>query len=248
MPRKTRRGMEEEWLNEPEGSGEVTSPEGDVPPWASPGYKGYFPLQGKVFYIVAFVGDRPHDVIPREEKGKQKAIPLTDVGEVPRDVSFGSKYMMMPFAAVPVRPENEDGGRIIKYLVERISSLGKFGKIVRMTEFPTANVIQLFGSRWFPVAYDHRREWNDHVFGNAYSENKLYGGPEEGGWYYDAGLPIASIPSLPDEAESWIEYLAQVAGWASKYPVSSVLGHDNYEARIEPWFAEEYPSRKPRYE
>jgi hypothetical protein len=29
---------------------------------------------------------------------------------------------------------------------------------------------------------------------NVYLVSQLYGGPEEGGWYYDAGEPLASVP------------------------------------------------------
>ena len=32
------------------------------------------------------------------------------------------------------------------------------------------------------------------VYINAYSVARCYGGPEEGGWYYDAGTPLASVP------------------------------------------------------
>ena len=32
------------------------------------------------------------------------------------------------------------------------------------------------------------------VYVNAYIVTREYGGPEEGGWYYDAGYPVASMP------------------------------------------------------
>jgi hypothetical protein len=31
-------------------------------------------------------------------------------------------------------------------------------------------------------------------YANAYLTDRLYGGPEEGGWYYDAGEPVMSLP------------------------------------------------------
>ena len=42
------------------------------------------------------------------------------------------------------------------------------------------------------------------VYVNAYIVTREYGGPEEGGWYYDAGYPVASVPvfvvvDIPDE-------------------------------------------------
>ena len=36
-------------------------------------------------------------------------------------------------------------------------------------------------------------------YANAYLTDRLYGGPEEGGWYYDCGEPIMSLPFLVDE-------------------------------------------------
>lgn len=38
------------------------------------------------------------------------------------------------------------------------------------------------------------------IFVNAYEVTRHYGGPEEGGWWYNAGSPLASIPvSIPDD-------------------------------------------------
>lgn len=34
----------------------------------------------------------------------------------------------------------------------------------------------------------------DLLYVNAYSVTRHYGGPEEGGWYFNAGEPLASIP------------------------------------------------------
>ena len=36
--------------------------------------------------------------------------------------------------------------------------------------------------------------WISRVYVNAYEVTREYGGPEEGGWYYDAGEPMASVP------------------------------------------------------
>lgn len=45
------------------------------------------------------------------------------------------------------------------------------------------------------------------VYVNAYEVTRHYGGPEEGGWWYDAGTPIASVPvRIPR------------AGWDGKEP------------------------------
>jgi hypothetical protein len=36
-------------------------------------------------------------------------------------------------------------------------------------------------------------------YANAYLTDRLYGGPEEGGWYYDVGEPVMSLPFLANE-------------------------------------------------
>lgn len=40
---------------------------------------------------------------------------------------------------------------------------------------------------------------------NAYRVSRVYGGPQEGGWYYDAGEPLASIP-IPTRHEKGQTY------------------------------------------
>lgn len=37
---------------------------------------------------------------------------------------------------------------------------------------------------------------------NVYQVGRAYGGPEEGGWYFDHGVPVASIPVEFDD-DSW---------------------------------------------
>lgn len=246
-----RRGMERKWLEEPEGSGEVTTPfEGDVPPWGEPGYEGYFPLEGKVFYIVSYLDDRPEINLGSRKAISEKASPVTDVGPPPTG-PFGSEHIFHPIAAIPVRRENAaESGHLVAYLSDLIKSTGRFGKIVRMAKFPEADIVELPGGRWFPVA-NYQREWPGINFANAYSTNRLYGGPEDGGWWYDTGMPIASIPYPAGDEEArerWKRYLEETVGWTSEHPTSSVLGHDVFETRGDPWFASAYPQEQPHYE
>jgi len=39
------------------------------------------------------------------------------------------------------------------------------------------------------------------VYVNVYLVDRFYGGPEEGGWYYDAGRPFRGIPTAARKAE-----------------------------------------------
>jgi len=38
-------------------------------------------------------------------------------------------------------------------------------------------------------------------YANAYVTDRLYGGPEEGGWYYTVGEPVMSLPFLCNDEE-----------------------------------------------
>lgn len=77
---------------------------------------------------------------------------------------------------------------------------------------------------------------------NAYVTEQMYGGPEEGGWYYQAGTPIASVPVPYDAPESVtdpiIKSLMDLFG-PERRDVSVWVGKE---------FAEYYPKQKPHYE
>ena len=38
-------------------------------------------------------------------------------------------------------------------------------------------------------------------YANAYMTDRVYGGPEEGGWYYTAGEPVMSLPFTCNDEE-----------------------------------------------
>lgn len=254
---------EEEWLNEPEYEGlppsETRSPfEGDIPPWGQRGYQPVFPLRGKVFYITAYVGSGPHDKISRTPTPAKSPVmgaarPVKDVGVMPASVQFGSEYMYHPFAAIPVRKEDfAESKPVVDYLASLIEELGAFGKIVMEHSFPDVNAkeIRLSNGRWFPV------DMTGVLYGgitylNAYNVNRFYGGPQEGGWWFDAGDPIASVPLReedPTAAIEWDAYLRAKIGWTSQYDRFSVLGHDEFEIRPDDYFARPFPEETPHYE
>jgi hypothetical protein len=256
--------MEEGWLSEPEGDPEEEdfsrldrSPyEGDIPPWGQQGYAGYFPLEAKVFYITAYVGAEPKFMPPEgAPKAELKGKPVKTIGTVQSDVPYGSRYMMHRFAAIPVRKENlAHAGKIVDELSALVESTGMFGKIIVEDEFPDlpqgGGVMNLPDGKWFPVSGE-TGPWEGFRFVNAYSENRLYGGPEEGGWWYNAGTPVASIPVVEGDEQSeeaMKAYLQGEAGWSSEHPIGSVLGHDVFSIRVEDLFAASYPETTPHYE
>lgn len=83
---------------------------------------------------------------------------------------------------------------------------------------------------------------------NVYEVTRYYGGPEEGGWWFDAGEPVASIPF-----ETEHETLLAIDEWKAKFPNNgnrfSVRPQaiDYYVLR-EDHFAEAWPKERPRYE
>jgi len=102
------------------------------------------------------------------------------------------------------------------------------------------------------------------LFVNAYAVSRHYGGPEEGGWWYDAGEPLASVPIEATENETGLAPLdpeqaerirEQLRAQLSEYKTSrasqgrySVLGGDDIEVYIEDHPAQHFPEQRPHYE
>ena len=63
------------------------------------------------------------------------------------------------------------------------------------------------------------------IYVNAYAVSRRYGGPEEGGWWYDAGRPVASVP--------WPEYMDSTLIESSKVWLRKVLSEELEEHSLE---------------
>lgn len=73
---------------------------------------------------------------------------------------------------------------------------------------------------------------------NVYSIDRAYGGPEEGGWWYDTGDVVHTVRCEgSDEDIVWKRAEQIRRELADEYPYtgrrSSVLGGDDYDIRIE---------------
>lgn len=84
---------------------------------------------------------------------------------------------------------------------------------------------------------------------NVYELDRHYGGPEEGGWWYDSGTLITSIP-LPSKhhAEEHAALLRET-DYRSTGNVSSVIyrgGAYSVEVSNEP--GADFPTKRPFYE
>lgn len=85
-------------------------------------------------------------------------------------------------------------------------------------------------------------------YANVYEVRQVYGGPEEGGWWYTTGSPVLS--EAFSEEENAAERVVQLR---EEYPdtgySSSVAPRGaDYRVRVERSPATAYPAERPRYE
>lgn len=82
---------------------------------------------------------------------------------------------------------------------------------------------------------------------NVYEVTQAYGGPEEGGWWYECGIPIASVPF--DSFKEAVEYQGKMM---IKYPFtknrySAADRGDDYDVLVQKHYGQEFPEETPRY-
>jgi len=94
---------------------------------------------------------------------------------------------------------------------------------------------------------------------NVYLADRAYGGPEEGGWYYDYGIPVESrrvkVPAAGD-LSPYSEYREELEFIESRYwrlnqdrpEIHSVISEGRYVVTTEDEFAKPYPETIPHYE
>ncbi len=92
------------------------------------------------------------------------------------------------------------------------------------------------------------------VYLNAYDTYQMRGGPEEGGWYYECGLPLGSVPmratvgrdeygrtrGIPDK-----DFVAEAKDILTRGTGDS---YNDPRFLIETHSARAYPTRRPHYE
>lgn len=85
----------------------------------------------------------------------------------------------------------------------------------------------------------------------AFEKEQGYGGPEEGGWWFDVLTPIASI-EVRTKKEAVAAYYFLVDTYAEEYqderPYYSAAGGVDFIIAIEDEIAPHYPKEYPRYE
>lgn len=92
----------------------------------------------------------------------------------------------------------------------------------------------------------------------AYLVDMAYGGPEEGGWWYEAGEPVvdSDLP-LPafftdrEEARLAVQTMQKTLDATvnvGRRPIGSVLSEGRYRARMEAGLPKPFPETLPHYE
>ena len=84
---------------------------------------------------------------------------------------------------------------------------------------------------------------------NAYRITRHYGGPEEGGWWYDRGEPLGSLPCASQrEAREACDKMREKFEHLAEGDISSMLGGAEVGVYIEKEFARPFPESRPIYE
>lgn len=101
-----------------------------------------------------------------------------------------------------------------------------------------------------------RYDLTDDIYINVYELDSLYGGPEEGDWWYDTGWPVVSLKVAASDHAVTLQDV--VAGLREVYPDngnrrSTVYRQvpdkgPDYAIRIEGHPAKKWPEERPRYE
>jgi hypothetical protein len=83
---------------------------------------------------------------------------------------------------------------------------------------------------------------------NVYEIDREYGGPEEGGWYYDSGRVVDSR-----QVHGASQQAAAVREFQARYPRTNKAGTvlyagGDYRVRVEDAPGANYPTERPHYE
>lgn len=107
-----------------------------------------------------------------------------------------------------------------------------------------------YKARYAINAYNVRTEWeNEEPTTVTVHETTLnYGGPEEGGWFYQAGYPIKThcIFSKKQAIKTFIQYIDEYE-LVDQPSLGVSTTYYNYEVSYANGYATVYPETKPHY-
>ena len=107
-----------------------------------------------------------------------------------------------------------------------------------------------YKARYAIGAYNQHRYWEheDPTVITIHETTLNYGGPEEGGWWYQAGYPVLShcIFSKKQAIQAFIQYFEEyeIEGQPS---LGDSTTYSNYELMFSNRYASVYPETKPYY-
>lgn len=87
-------------------------------------------------------------------------------------------------------------------------------------------------------------------FVNVHMVHRCYGGPEEGGWWFDTG-ELVEVWAMPNEAAAKAKASALEMGEYSnddRRPLHSVCSNGVYRVTVSDTPGQDWPERFPRYE
>jgi hypothetical protein len=84
---------------------------------------------------------------------------------------------------------------------------------------------------------------------NIYELEQHYGGPEEGGWWFDSGRCVRSFPCRPAQVETMVRRMRAVLERSDDGKHRSMSnGTPDYIARVETHTGRDFPDERPFYE
>ena len=93
------------------------------------------------------------------------------------------------------------------------------------------------------------RDKDTEVWVNVYLSDRQYGGPEEGGWWYDTQQIIRAVPTTLEHAtEVKTRMEKEFSNEGRRSDIGSVLSEGRYDVHIEDQVGQTTPDHRPRYE
>ena len=102
--------------------------------------------------------------------------------------------------------------------------------------------------KWIDL-YNWRLQYSDApTVVNVYATDMRYGGPEEGGWYYEVGEPVKGICVFSKKQA--IHAALELDEWALEEfgQAYDEYGYTTYRVVYEDKYGEYYPQERPHYE
>jgi hypothetical protein len=99
------------------------------------------------------------------------------------------------------------------------------------------------------LTLDHYEHLDGHMgFVNVYEVTREYGGPEEGGWWFNALRCIESIPCRAENMDTMIQWAKNEYRNIKSGNIYSVLGGSELEVMFEDSPSESETRRKPHWD